>query len=399
MNLKELKALTKKELVSLAAEQNLSFNSKYTKEQLIEAIQKASKKSEKTKKIPEKNTKEELSTLTKEGLSKIAKTLKIAILSKNTKAEIIEKILTAGHPAEKPEIKKAAKSPVKAKKGETIAAVSNENSNNVSYFEIATENIQKIANLKLHSLSKEEEKTNFYQTYIPDRYDEDKLVVMAKDPNTVFVYWDLSTETINKNKIDLNSQGVIRLFEIDSHESRHLIKECEIKISDMSAYIKIKNPHAKLEAELQVHKNNKPLDLLISNKVEVPSKYTPKQKKQHHDPSTNFNETRDDLDLTDFVASSALSSNNRDELKAEKDGLWLELKTDLIVYGSTKPGTILTLDGKKITLRPDGTFTIRLSFPDGKQEFSLNATAKTKALTKEIKGYFSKKTETNNEGS
>lgn len=52
---------------------------------------------------------------------------------------------------------------------------------------------------------------------------------------------------------------------------------------------------------------------------------------------------------------------------------WLTVGAELIVYGSTEPGASLTLGGQPIALQPDGTFTLRMTFPDGRIELPIVA--------------------------
>ena len=39
----------------------------------------------------------------------------------------------------------------------------------------------------------------------------------------------------------------------------------------------------------------------------------------------------------------------------------------MIIFGSTKPDAHVTLAGEPVKLRPDGTFTVRVSMPDRRQ--------------------------------
>jgi hypothetical protein len=53
---------------------------------------------------------------------------------------------------------------------------------------------------------------------------------------------------------------------------------------------------------------------------------------------------------------------------AEKNRkFWFQLDAELIVYGATEPTAKVTLQGEPVKLRPDGTFTMRFSLPDGRQ--------------------------------
>jgi len=48
-------------------------------------------------------------------------------------------------------------------------------------------------------------------------------------------------------------------------------------------------------------------------------------------------------------------------------GFWFRLGTELVVYGATQPDARVTLQGRRVKLRPDGTFSARFELPDGKQ--------------------------------
>lgn len=54
-------------------------------------------------------------------------------------------------------------------------------------------------------------------------------------------------------------------------------------------------------------------------------------------------------------------------------GFWFMVDAELVVYGATEPGALVKLEGRAIELRPDGTFSFRLAFPDGVHELSLAA--------------------------
>lgn len=52
---------------------------------------------------------------------------------------------------------------------------------------------------------------------------------------------------------------------------------------------------------------------------------------------------------------------------------WFNVNAELIIYGATEPGARVTVDGRPIQLRPDGTFSLRLALPDGEHEVKLRA--------------------------
>lgn len=47
------------------------------------------------------------------------------------------------------------------------------------------------------------------------------------------------------------------------------------------------------------------------------------------------------------------------------NAFWFQANAELLIYGVTRPDAKVTLAGKQIALRPDGSFSFRFSFPDG----------------------------------
>jgi hypothetical protein len=75
---------------------------------------------------------------------------------------------------------------------------------------------------------------------------------------------------------------------------------------------------------------------------------------------------------------------------------WLQVNTELIVYGATEPDAQLTLGGQPIQLRPDGTFSCRFALPDGEHELAVTATS-TAGETRQAVLSFSRRTQTEGE--
>ncbi|HEY3863422.1 MAG TPA: DUF4912 domain-containing protein [Verrucomicrobiae bacterium] len=57
-----------------------------------------------------------------------------------------------------------------------------------------------------------------------------------------------------------------------------------------------------------------------------------------------------------------------------KRGFWFKVNAELVIYGATEPDAKVTLGGRPIKLRPDGSFSFRFSLPDG--EYALEAAAR-----------------------
>jgi hypothetical protein len=61
-----------------------------------------------------------------------------------------------------------------------------------------------------------------------------------------------------------------------------------------------------------------------------------------------------------------------EEQKPRRD-FWFNVNAELIIYGATEPAARVTIGGREIKLRPDGTFSYRFALPDG--QFDLPAEA------------------------
>ena len=52
-----------------------------------------------------------------------------------------------------------------------------------------------------------------------------------------------------------------------------------------------------------------------------------------------------------------------------------EVDAEMIVYGVTNPDTHVSLRGEPVRIRPDGTFTVRMSLPNQRQVIPVVASA------------------------
>jgi hypothetical protein len=72
---------------------------------------------------------------------------------------------------------------------------------------------------------------------------------------------------------------------------------------------------------------------------------------------------------------SSLSSPFGGRGADQNKGFWFNVNAELIVYGSTESDATVSIGGRVIKLRPDGSFSYRFSLPDG--DYELPAIAKS----------------------
>lgn len=58
-------------------------------------------------------------------------------------------------------------------------------------------------------------------------------------------------------------------------------------------------------------------------------------------------------------------------------GFWFNVNAELVVYGATEPDAQVTIAGKAVRLRPDGSFSLRFALPDGDYDLRVVARAKS----------------------
>ena len=74
-------------------------------------------------------------------------------------------------------------------------------------------------------------------------------------------------------------------------------------------------------------------------------------------------------------------------------GFWFNVNAELIIYGATEPDAEVTIGGRVIKLRSDGTFSYRFSLPDGKYELPAVAVSADKVEARAAELEFSRNTE------
>lgn len=77
------------------------------------------------------------------------------------------------------------------------------------------------------------------------------------------------------------------------------------------------------------------------------------------------------LELGSSGIPSSLSSGPRGRDRS----FAMHVNAELIIYGGTVPGAKVSVDGKEIQLRPDGTFSYHFTFPNGRFHIPIHATA------------------------
>ncbi|WCJ60506.1 DUF4912 domain-containing protein [Fontisphaera persica] len=74
-------------------------------------------------------------------------------------------------------------------------------------------------------------------------------------------------------------------------------------------------------------------------------------------------------------------------------GFWFNVNAELVIYGATEPDASVTIAGRPIQLRPDGSFSYRFALPDGMYDLPIVAVSADKSEGRGADLHFSRRTE------
>jgi hypothetical protein len=232
---------------------------------------------------------------------------------------------------------------------------------------------------------------------IPRSYNVDRIVAMVRDPYWIFTYWEVTDHKYRELERAFGDtwpkcKMVLRVYDKTTDKETHfdivLTREARtwyINVSMQRRYqiaIGALSPDGRFEL------------VAISNLDETPSGKVRDRVDEHwmvpdedfdkifaasggYDMHSASGELKGLLEkhLLEQLSSGAVSSFGSGALfeKAKARGFRLWVATELILYGGTEPDARVTVQGKDVKLRPDGTFSLRFALPDGKIDLPVKA--------------------------
>ena len=235
---------------------------------------------------------------------------------------------------------------------------------------------------------------------LPAGYNEDKIVLEVRDPWWIHSYWETRLETRDALRQRLgeafhSAKMVLRVYDVSAvifnGKNANSFFDIEINPDAQSWYIDTKGPGRSWCVDLGLRlANGDFITIVRSNTVHTPidgpSWITDEEWMIPDDVFARLYGLGFGLGQSSPVGkawqervkrqlySGALSSGAsavKKPLKEKK--FWLVVNTELIVYGATEPDAKVTVQDKAVTLRPDGSFTLRFALPDGKQVIPVKA--------------------------
>lgn len=237
---------------------------------------------------------------------------------------------------------------------------------------------------------------------LPAQYGVDKMVLLVRDPWWLYTYWELKYETVERLKSELKDEfykakRVLRVYDVTNiiFNGSNANRFFDIQIHEFANnwYIDAGAPGKSWCVDLGLKlSDGRFITILRSNVAQTPldgpSWITDEEWMIPDDMFARLYGMGFGLGRSSpvgkawrerMVSSPGIASMASPVKKPQKRGFWLRVDCELIVYGATEPDAKVTVQGKPVNLRPDGTFTLRYYLPDGKQVIPVKALSADKA--------------------
>jgi hypothetical protein len=228
---------------------------------------------------------------------------------------------------------------------------------------------------------------------LPGGYGDNRIVLLVRDPYWVYSYWEINPgkrEQIRKEVGDDvfgGSSECLRVYNVDNWDSFDIdnlggannwhinVPQCNVSYC---VDIGFKTPDGRFIAAARSNIVTTPLDRMsdvIDEKWMIPDWDKMYSLSGGFGIGKSSAEIREMMKkrLTEESASGWVSSMGSPVRKIGERPFWMWAEAEVILYGATEPTATLSVQGRKVALRPDGTFTLRYALPDGVQTFPIEA--------------------------
>lgn len=261
------------------------------------------------------------------------------------------------------------------------------------------------------------------RAYWQDRYQDDRLTLLVRDPYWCFAYWDLSgpNQSLMIKALQENQAKVLlRTYDVTdltfNGQNAHRFEDVEVSEEASNWYVNVWEPGRSYCVELGLlYPDGTFQTILRSNVVAMPrDSISPVIDEEwmvvdemfdqlyqsagagdvgrSSDAITKYMLKRVRADVSSGGLASMGSEGGRPK-PVDQEDFWLVAHAELIVYGATEPNAKLTIQGQPMTLNDDGTFSVRFALPDGTQVITIKAVNESETQERSITPIVEKRTE------
>ncbi|MDA1040513.1 MAG: DUF4912 domain-containing protein [Planctomycetota bacterium] len=224
----------------------------------------------------------------------------------------------------------------------------------------------------------------------------DRMVLMVRGPHWLHTFWEITPRSVERAQAALGTEWhsarpLLRVLQVESgmhaSPSERVVREIEIHGGVKNWFIDIREP-IRCRVEIGYRTTSGRFHgLARSNTVSTPAASHGDTLDAHwgdivehcekiYAMSGGFSPENNSLELQELFEERLQrpltpNANRSDGILLEPvqpvPGAELQVDAEMVVYGVTQPGMLVTLQGEPITVRPDGTFRVRVDLPNKRQ--------------------------------
>ena len=229
-------------------------------------------------------------------------------------------------------------------------------------------------------------------------HQKDRIVVVVRDPFWLHAFWELTQQSVQRAEAALGqdwhgAKPILRVCDVSAQDTtstaERIVRDVDIHGGCNNWYIEADQPPRSYRVDIgYVSKRGQFYALARSNVVTPPkagvsdavdenwTDADAKQADRLYAMSSGFDPSAGDTRaLKEFLEerfrrplhAPALPNAPTPPGAPKGNKFFFTIDAEMIVFGRTVAGARVTLQGEPVKLRPDGTFTMRYSFPDGRQ--------------------------------
>ena len=263
---------------------------------------------------------------------------------------------------------------------------------------------------------------------LPESYGNTEAALLPRDPNWMFIYWEITDNSkaniLREHGHDVfeKSCQVIRVYDMSADDGKgSKYFDIPARLDARSWYINVQDSGRIYSCELGlVLPDGRFIGIVKTNTVSLPpGRVSEVADETWMSVSSDFDKLlqisgveyigkgsgevakslaqrwemlRSVFSRAESWGVSSMSSPALQRPAAAGKNFWLVADCELILYGATEPDAFVTVAGRKVTLNPDGTFSMRFALPDGNMNLPIKALSKDETDSRHIEITVTRKT-------
>ena len=247
---------------------------------------------------------------------------------------------------------------------------------------------------------------------IPNGYGNDRIVLMVKDPWWLFAYWEIQPQTERASRSQLlphevaGLQSILRVYDVTDLDfpTQPTHRSFDIPLSGLATnwYIQTNAPNRSFIVDIGIlTQTGRFLLLARSNRVTTPRfgpsdvideawMTTDEDYWKLFGASTGVGIGSSPTAWSHFMPQQLFSGSRASHSMlapskpAAVRGFWCRVDTDLVIHGATEPRATVVIQGQRVAVRKDGSFTLRFALPAGSQTIIIDVTSPDGTQTKTV---------------